>query len=76
MQPPHFRRTQKTYRILPSPVRTGTGNALDNISSLLTIPNNILQGEFKKAGINTSRFIVNTTVGVVGIFDVAQPIPC
>ena len=59
------------YRKLPSPIRSGTSNALENISSLLTIPNNILQGEFKKAGINTGRFAVNTTVGILGVFDVA-----
>ena len=64
----------KAYRILPSQVRVGTGNALDNLSSLVTIPNNILQGEFKEAGGNTGRFIVNTTVGILGIFDVAQKI--
>ena len=62
----------KAYRVLPSPVRIGTSNALDNLSNLVTIPNNILQGEFKKAGVNAGRFIVNTTVGVVGIFNVAQ----
>ena len=64
----------KAYRALPSPVRTGTSNALENLSSLVTIPNNILQGDIKKAGINTVRFLVNTTVGIVGIFDVAQKI--
>ena len=64
----------KAYRVLPSPVRAGTGNALNNLSSLVTIPNNVLQGELKKAGVNTARFIVNTTIGVVGIFDVAQKI--
>ena len=69
-----FEPVAKAYRILPSPVRTGTGNALDNISNLVTIPNNILQGDFKKAGINTGRFAINTTVGIVGIFDVAQKI--
>ncbi|WP_415303685.1 VacJ family lipoprotein [Candidatus Pelagibacter sp. Uisw_090] len=69
-----FEPVAKTYRILPSPVRAGTSNTLDNLSTLLTIPNNILQGEFKKAGINTGRFIVNTTVGVVGLFDVAKKI--
>jgi len=62
----------KVYRALPSPVRTGTGNVLVNLSSLITIPNNILQGELKTAGINTGRFIVNTTVGILGIFDVAK----
>ena len=64
----------KAYRVLPSPVRAGTGNALDNLSSLITIPNNVLQGDFKKAGVNTGRFILNTTVGIVGIFDVAKKV--
>ena len=69
-----FRPVAKAYRVLPSPLRAGTSNALDNLSTLVTIPNNILQGEFKKAGVNTGRFVVNTTVGVVGIFDVAEKI--
>ena len=69
-----FEPVAKAYRVLPSPVRAGTSNALNNLSTLVTIPNNILQGEFKKAGVNTGRFIVNTTVGVVGIFDVAEKI--
>jgi phospholipid-binding lipoprotein MlaA len=62
----------KGYRKLPTGVRNGTSNALTNISSLVTIPNNILQGEFKTAGVNTGRFVINTTVGILGIFDVAQ----
>ncbi|MDB9844648.1 VacJ family lipoprotein [bacterium] len=66
-----FKPVAKGYRKLPSSIRTGTSNALENISSLVTIPNNILQGEFKKAGINTGRFVVNTTVGILGVFDVA-----
>ncbi|QIZ21365.1 VacJ family lipoprotein [Candidatus Pelagibacter giovannonii] len=69
-----FEPVAKAYRVLPSPIRTGTGNALDNLSNLVTIPNNVLQGEFTKAGVNTGRFIVNTTVGVIGIFDVAKKI--
>ena len=67
-----FEPIAKAYRVLPSPVRTGTGNALENLSSLVTIPNNALQGNFKEAGINTGRFVINTTVGILGIFDVAQ----
>ena len=62
----------KAYRTLPSPIRTGTNNALVNISSLITIPNNILQGDFKTAGTNTGRFVINTTVGILGIFNVAK----
>ena len=69
-----FEPIAKAYRILPSPVRAGTSNALDNLSALVTIPNNILQGDFKKAGVNTGRFIINTTLGIVGIFDIAQTI--
>ena len=69
-----FKPVAKAYRVLPSPVRAGTSNALDNISNLVTIPNNILQGELGKAGVNTGRFIVNTTFGIVGIFDVAEKI--
>ena len=69
-----FKPIAKAYRVLPSTVRAGTGNALDNISTLVTIPNNVLQGDLKKAGVNTGRFIVNTTFGIVGIFDVAEKI--
>ena len=67
-----FKPVAKGYRVLPSPVKTGVSNALDNLSSLITIPNNILQGDLKKAGINTGRFVVNTTVGILGIFDVQK----
>ena len=66
-----FRPVATGYRKLPSPLRTGTSNALNNLSNLVTIPNNILQGEFKLAGINTGRFIINSTLGVLGLMDVA-----
>ena len=62
----------KGYRSLPAPIKKGTGNVLNNLSNLITIPNNVLQGEFKTAGINTGRLIVNTTLGVLGIFDAAS----
>ena len=67
-----FRPVAAGYRKLPSPVRAGTSNALNNISNLVTIPNNILQGDFKAAGNNSIRFIINTTIGIVGIFDPAN----
>ncbi|MDB9983370.1 VacJ family lipoprotein [Candidatus Pelagibacter sp.] len=69
-----FEPVAKAYRVLPSPVRAGTGNALNNLSSIVTIPNNILQGKFRTAGVNTGRFLINTTLGIVGIFDVAKKI--
>ena len=67
-----FKPVASAYRILPSPVKAGVSNSLDNLSNLVTIPNNILQGEIKKAGINSGRFLINTTIGVLGFIDVAQ----
>ena len=69
-----FEPVAKGYRKLPVPIRTGTSNVISNLSNLLTIPNNILQGDLKLAGVNSGRFLVNTTVGILGIFDVAQHI--
>jgi len=66
-----FKPVAKAYRVLPAPIKTGVSNSLDNLSNLVTIPNNILQGDFILAGINSSRFIVNTTIGILGIVDVA-----
>ena len=67
-----FKPVASMYKKLPSPARTGVSNSLENISHLLTIPNNVLQGDFLQAGINTGRFIINTTIGILGIFDVAE----
>ena len=67
-----FKPIAKGYRYLPKPIRSGTSNALNNLSNVVTIPNNILQGQFKEAGVNTLRFSINTTLGIAGIFDVAS----
>tara|TARA_B100000963_G_scaffold144100_1_gene125567 strand:- start:22081 stop:22842 length:762 start_codon:yes stop_codon:yes gene_type:complete len=67
-----FRPVASGYRKLPSPLRVGTSNALNNLSNLVTIPNNILQGDLRAAGNNSIRFIINSTVGIVGIFDPAN----
>lgn len=67
-----FQPVASLYRKLPSPAKTSVSNSLENISHLATIPNNLLQGDFKQAGINTGRFVVNTTLGILGLFDVAQ----
>ncbi len=61
----------KSYRNLPEPIQKGTSNAVKNLSNLVTIPNNILQGDIKRAIINTARLAVNTTVGIFGTIDVA-----
>ena len=67
-----FKPIAKGYRYLPKPIRSGTSNALNNLSNVVTIPNNILQGQFKYAVINTLRFSINSTLGIIGIFDVAS----
>ena len=64
----------KGYRYLPSPIRTGTSNAISNLTLVVTIPNNILQGDFGLKKKNTGRFIVNSTIGVLGLFDPATKI--
>ena len=66
-----FKPIANVYRTLPTPIKSGVSNSLDNLSNVVTIPNNILQGEFSKAGVNTGRFIINTTVGILGFVDVA-----
>jgi len=66
-----FEPVAKGYRALPVPIRKGTGNAVDNLRSLLTLSNHILQGDFREAGTTAGRFAVNTTVGILGIFDPA-----
>jgi phospholipid-binding lipoprotein MlaA len=62
----------KGYRNLPDPIQKGTSNAVKNLSTLITIPNNVLQGDVKTAVINTGRLVVNTTVGLLGIIDAAN----
>ena len=67
-----FKPVSNVYRKLPSPVKSGVSNSLDNLSNLVTIPNNLLQGDLALAGVNSGRFLVNSTIGILGIFDVAQ----
>ena len=67
-----FKPIASVYKTLPSPIKSGVSNSISNLSNLVTIPNNLLQGEFKKATINTGRFAVNTTLGLLGVLDIAQ----
>ena len=67
-----FEPVAKGYRALPSPIRKGTGNAVDNLRSLLTFSNNVLQGDFRGAGNTAGRFVINSTVGILGIWDPAS----
>ena len=67
-----FKPIAQGYRQLPRPVKVGTSNVLDNLSNLITIPNNVLQGDLKGAGTNSARLVINTTLGILGIFDIAE----
>ena len=67
-----FQPVASVYKKLPSPVKNGVSNSLQNLSNLVTIPNNILQGDFALAGSNTGRFLINSTAGILGLVDVAQ----
>jgi phospholipid-binding lipoprotein MlaA len=67
-----FEPLAKGYRKLPDPVQKGTRNAVTNLSNLITIPNNVLQGDVRMALINTGRLVVNTTLGLLGTIDVAN----
>lgn len=65
----------KGYRaILPTPVRTGVSNVFNNIAMLPTIANNLLQGEPRQALKSTGRFLINSTIGLLGLFDVASQV--
>ena len=64
----------KGYNKLPNPVKKGTANFTSNISTLLSIPNNILQGNFKQLGHSIGSFTINTSVGVFGFLNPAEKI--
>ncbi len=64
-----------TYRtIVPEFVRNRVTYSLNNLGMPITAVNNVLQGELRKAGVSTSRFIINSTVGILGFFDPASSI--
>ena len=64
----------KGYNKLPSPIRTGTSNFTSNLATLMSIPNNILQGNLKQLGHSVGSFTVNTTVGILGFLNPAERI--
>jgi phospholipid-binding lipoprotein MlaA len=61
------------YRaVVPGPVRTGVANVLSNLRSPVILINDALQGETQRFGTTLGRFLLNTTLGVGGILDVAE----
>lgn len=62
----------KGYKfITPDPVERGIGRVFSNLGEIVTVGNDLLQGKFGQAANDTGRFLVNSTLGVAGIFDVA-----
>ncbi len=62
----------KGYNKLPEPIKNGTSNFTSNIATLLSIPNHLLQGNLKGAGDATASFLINTTIGIVGLANPAE----
>ena len=64
----------KGYKKLPSPLQSGISNFLSNLRTPLVVVNQFLQGQGENAIQSSGRFIVNSTIGVFGLFDVADKI--
>ena len=62
----------KGYNKLPEPIKNGTSNFTSNIATLLSIPNHILQGNLREAGDATASFLINTTIGIIGLANPAE----
>ena len=68
-----LRPAAKAYRfILPGPVRSGIHNVLSNLGTPVQLSNDMLEGKPRRAGDTSMRFMINTTAGVLGIFDFAK----
>jgi phospholipid-binding lipoprotein MlaA len=57
--------------VLPDPVRQGVKNVIYNLDEPRTAANDTLQGRLDRAGATTARFVINSTIGLGGLFDVA-----
>jgi len=61
--------------VIPSPARTGVKNVIRNLNEVGVLTNCLLQGKMKKSAITTGRFLINSTFGVGGLFDLASNNP-
>lgn len=69
-----MRPVAKTYRnYTPDAVQSGVSNFFSNLDDVVVIVNDVLQFKFKQAAQDLGRFAFNTTVGVLGLFDVSTP---
>ncbi len=61
------------YRfIVPEVARDKIGNVFDNLREPLNLLNHSVSGQFDKAGVNLGRFVINSTIGILGLFDPAS----
>jgi phospholipid-binding lipoprotein MlaA len=56
----------RSYNKLPDPIKKGTGNFTSNLATLLTVPNHILQGQWREASESAASFAINSTIGILG----------
>lgn len=59
-------------QVTPDFVEARVGNFFDNLGDVVSLANDLLQGKFHDAGVDTSRVLFNTTFGGLGLFDVAS----
>ena len=63
----------KAYKkVTPQVIRTGVSNVLSNLGTLSTVVNDALQGKMRQAGRDSARFLLNSTLGLAGLFDPAS----
>jgi phospholipid-binding lipoprotein MlaA len=58
--------------VVPQPARASVGRFFENVGVIPRFANDVFQGQFKQAGVETARFGINSTVGVAGLFDPAD----
>jgi len=59
-------------KVTPRVVRTGVSNFISNLGTITTVVNDVLQGKMKQAGHDSGRFLLNSTIGLAGLFDPAS----
>ena len=58
--------------VMPNPLEQGVANVFSNLNEVTNVVNDLLQGKFKQAGHDGGRFLINSTIGMAGLFDVAE----
>ncbi len=60
--------------VLPRPVKNSVSRFFNNLLGPTVVVNDLLQGKLKQSAADTGRFVINSTIGVVGLFDPAKPL--